>query len=65
MSFSNGKGHTEVKALGWLREDEHPEGILSRACPVCGYKYGSSWVYFPIPADDERIIEKLLNEGSL
>lgn len=63
--FAGDKGHEEIKALSWLREDEHPEGILSRACPVCGYKYGTSWVYFPIPAEDEEIIYKLLNEGSL
>lgn len=63
--FAGDKGHTEIKALGWLREEEHPDGILSKPCPVCGYKYGSSWNYFPIPSDDERIIEKLLKEGSL
>jgi hypothetical protein len=63
--YAGDGGHTETKALGWLREDEHPEGILSKACPVCGYKYGHSWVYFPIPADDEAIILKLLKEGSL
>lgn len=51
---------TEIKALGWLRETEHPHGILSKPCPVCGYKYGSSWVYFPIPEDDEKIIIELL-----
>lgn len=63
--YAGDGGHTETKALGWLREDEHPEGILSRACPVCGYKYGTSWVYFPIPADDEKIIYKLLETGAL
>lgn len=56
---------TETKALGWLRENEHPEGILSKSCPVCGYKYGNAWNYFPIPEDDEAIILKLLKEGSL
>lgn len=30
------------KALGWLRENEHPDGILCKPCPVCGYKYGTS-----------------------
>lgn len=63
--YAGDKGHTEIKALGWLREDEHPDGILSKPCPVCGYKYGSSWVYFPIPADDEAIIYKLLENGRL
>lgn len=58
-------GHTEVKALGWLKESEHPDGLLSKACPVCGYKYGTSWVYFPIPAKDEKIIYQLLETGTL
>lgn len=53
--------NTEVKALGWLRETEHPDGILCRPCPICGYKYGSSWNYFPIPEKDEAIIMDLLN----
>lgn len=58
-------GHTDTKALGWLKQSEHPDGILSKPCPVCGYKYGSSWVYYPIPADDERIINTLLETGRL
>ena len=58
-------GHTETKALGWLKESEHPDGLLSKACPVCGYKYGTSWVYFPIPVKDEKIIYKLLETGAL
>lgn len=63
--FAGDKGHTEIKTLGWLHENEHPDGILSKACPVCGYKYGSEWKYFPIPEEDERIIYKLLEKGSL
>lgn len=58
-------GHTETKALGLLKESEHPDGLLSKACPVCGYKYGTSWVYFPIPVKDEKIIYKLLETGAL
>jgi hypothetical protein len=49
----------EAKTLGWLKEDEHPEGILCKPCPVCGYKYGTSWVHFPIPENDEKAIYKL------
>lgn len=63
--YAGDGGHTETKALGWLKESEHPNGLLSKACPVCGYKYGTSWVYFPIPADDEKIIYKLLETGAL
>ena len=53
---------TETKTLGWLRESEHPDGILCKPCPVCVYAYGSKWVYFPIPEEDEKIIYKLLEE---
>lgn len=63
--YAGGREHTEIKALGWLKESEHPDGLLAKACPVCGYKYGTSWVYFPIPAEDEKIIYKLLKTGTL
>lgn len=42
---------TEKKLLGWLRESEHPDGILCKPCPVCGYKYGTEWKHRDIPAD--------------
>lgn len=50
----------ELKALGWLSEKEHPDGLLSRPCPVCGYKYGTEWLYRAIPPEDEAIILQLL-----
>lgn len=55
-------GHEERKKIGWLKEKEHSKGILSKPCPVCGYKYGSSWVYFPIPENDEKIIIDLITK---
>lgn len=63
--YSGDAGHTETKLLGHLHQNEHPDGILCKPCPVCGYKYGTSWLYFPIPAEDEAIIYKILNTGSL
>lgn len=54
---------TEVKACGWLHPEEHSRGLLGKVCPVCGYKYGHSWVYFPIPPEDEKIIYDLLRGG--
>ena len=44
-------GATEEKTLGWLYPDEHPEGILTKPCPVCGYKYGSTWKTEQVPED--------------
>lgn len=57
-------GKTTQKRLGWLTEKEHPEGLLGRACPVCGYKYGTAWKYFPIPDEDEKIILDLLRDAA-
>jgi hypothetical protein len=42
---------SEEKALGWLKPNEHPEGILTKPCPVCGYKYGSAWLHEDVPQD--------------
>lgn len=37
--------------LGWVRPDEHPDGLLTAPCPTCGYKYGTAWVREEVPAD--------------
>lgn len=44
-------GSTETKTLGWLHPEEHPDGILGKPCPVCGYKYGHSWLTEEVPQD--------------
>lgn len=49
--FAGDTGATSTELLGWLREDEHPDGILCRACPVCGYKYGTSWLKEEVPPE--------------
>jgi hypothetical protein len=45
---------TEEKALGWLRPEEHPEGMLAKPCEVCGYKYGTEWRREEVPAEIVR-----------
>jgi len=37
--------------LAWVNREEHPDGLLSYPCPVCGYKYGSSWLREEVPSD--------------
>lgn len=44
------------KAAVWTKEANHPYGLLSKACPTCGYKYGSNWLYKPIPASVMKTI---------
>ena len=33
----------------WVRPDEHADGLLTKPCPICGYKYGTSWFTEAIP----------------
>jgi hypothetical protein len=49
--YAGDKGHTEQKTLGWLYPHEHPDGLLTRPCPICGYKYGTSWLKEDVPDD--------------
>lgn len=56
--YSGDTGPTETKALGWLRPEEHPEGLLCRPCPVCGYKYGTSWKNEEVP---QKVIDWLFS----
>lgn len=37
--------------LVWVTRKEHPAGLLSFPCEVCGYRYGSAWLREEIPAD--------------
>ncbi len=41
----------ETKSTSWLTEKEHPEGVLSKPCPTCGYKYGTAWKKQEVPRD--------------
>lgn len=42
---------TEIKAAGWVSPVEHPGGLLGKPCEVCGYRYGTAWLYEDVPAD--------------
>lgn len=53
---------TDRKTRGWLSINETPLGLLGKPCPVCNYKYGTSWIKFEIPAEDTKIILELLGE---
>lgn len=37
--------------LVWVRPGEHPDGLLGKPCEVCGYRYGTAWLYEPVPED--------------
>jgi hypothetical protein len=52
---------SEVKTRGWLSEKDHKLGILSKPCPVCGYKYGSAWLREEVPQDVLDFLKALPN----
>jgi hypothetical protein len=39
----------KTETCGWIREEEHPEGVLGKKCPVCGYGYGTGWKKKALP----------------
>lgn len=41
----------ETKTIGWVKPSEHPDGVLCKPCPTCGYKYGSAWLREELPED--------------
>lgn len=49
----------EEKTSRWVKETEHPDGVLMKACPVCGYKYGSEWLYEKLPQEIINKVEAL------
>lgn len=46
-----GQGQATWNLLGWIRPDEHPDGLLTRPCPECGYRYGTAWKTEAVPED--------------
>lgn len=51
---------SEKKLSGWVYPTEHPEGVLCKPCPVCGYKYGSAWLREELP---QEIIDEIKSWG--
>lgn len=49
----------EMKAAGWVKQTEHPEGLLCKPCPVCGHKYGSAWLKAEVPQDVIAFLQAL------
>ncbi len=47
----------ERKYLSWVLPKDHSEGLLTRECPICGYKYGTAWKTESVP---ESVLEWLI-----
>ena len=51
----------ETKRANWVYEKDHPEGVLCKPCPECGYKYGSAWKYSRVPKIEIDFLYNLPN----
>lgn len=58
VEIVNCAGVAETRIEDWLAGSEFYRGafhcsldMLSKACPECGYRYGSAWLYEEVPAD--------------
>ncbi len=49
--FFPGQKHDSWNLLAWVSPDEHPDGLLTKPCSTCGYKYGTGWKRVEVPAD--------------
>jgi hypothetical protein len=59
-----GQTHASWNLLGWIRPDEHPDGLLAKPHPECGYRYGSAWLYEPLPGDVLADVRRIFFRGS-
>jgi len=45
-----------------VKPSEHPAGLLTKPCQVCGYKYGTAWLKEELPADFEDTLNSLMDD---
>jgi hypothetical protein len=43
----------------WVSVEDHPDGILGRVCPECGWKYGGAWRRVEVPDDVIQWLKEL------
>jgi hypothetical protein len=44
----------------WERPETHRKGLLTKPCPVCGYRYGTAWRHKPMSFEAIRTVQGLL-----
>lgn len=55
---SLGDSNIEYKIRGHMNYEDNELGLLGKECPICGYKYGYSWIKEEVPQD---VIDFLFN----
>lgn len=60
--FYEGQTSNSWNMWAWISCTEHPNGLLEKPCPVCGYKYGTQWLYKPVPQNAIEFLVSLPND---
>lgn len=55
---------TETKKAGWVRQEEHPDGLLGKPCDICGYRYGTAWKHEELPREIIRQVMAWEKKGA-
>lgn len=48
---TNDRNRERHRGANWVSPAEHPDGLLSKPCEVCGYKYGTAWLREDVPVE--------------
>jgi rubredoxin len=57
--FFPGQKSNSWNMLAWITPKERPDGLLTVACPTCGYKYGTEWLKEELPVSVINHLESL------
>jgi hypothetical protein len=58
-TFFEGQQQPSWNMLAWVRPEDHPDGLLTKPCPVCGYRYGTAWLTEELPQEIRDYVEGL------
>lgn len=59
MAMWSSYGPKKQLTYGNHRFESHPRGLLSYPCPICGYRYGTAWLYEALPDDVVTFIKRI------
>lgn len=57
--YKSANPHVRVESINWVRQSDHPAGILAKSCEECGYKYGTAWITEELPPEIVTEIKSL------
>ena len=63
IKLDDSKPWSQENSAMWTHKKDNPKGLLNEPCPVCGYKYGSAWLFEVIPNDVVQFIKEFAGDA--